>query len=41
MCSAKVVRAIYDHACRTRRDTMGFMREARVCVARRVTVGFM
>ena len=23
------------------RDTMGFMREARVCVARRVTVGFM
>ena len=30
-----------DDACRTRRDTMGFMREARVCVARRVTVGFM
>ena len=23
------------------RDTMGFMREARVCVVRRVTVGFM
>ena len=30
-----------DDACRTRRDTVGFMREARVCVARRVTVGFM
>ena len=30
-----------DDECRTRRDTVGFMRETRVCVARRVTVGFM
>ena len=30
-----------DHACRTCRDTVGFMREARVCVACRVKVGFM